>query len=196
MPRWEPDTRGRLERAAITLFAEHGFEATTVEEIAAAAGLARSGFFRYFRDKSDVFSGGQDSFATDFADAVRHAPDDMTALSAVTAGLASLADPWFSDGLRHLAPKRMAVIASSPDLQERELLKHRRTAEGIAAALRARGTGNTAAAIGAEVALLAFTRAVALWGDPTSTEPFVAVAHRVMADIADATRSLGEERTR
>ncbi len=39
MARWEPDARGRLEKAAMDLFEEHGYETTTVEEIATRAGL-------------------------------------------------------------------------------------------------------------------------------------------------------------
>lgn len=191
MPRWEPDARGRLERAALTLFAEQGFDATTVDEIAAAAGLARSGFFRYFRDKSDVFSGGQDRLAADFADAVRHAPSDLSPLLAVGTGLASLAEPWFTDEVRDLAPKRMAVVASSPDLQERDLLKHRVIADGIAAALRGRGTDDIVAAAAAELALLAFRRAVTAWGDPANSESFAEIARQVMTDIVSATRTLG-----
>jgi AcrR family transcriptional regulator len=47
-------TRGRLATAAFALFAEHGFAATTVDQITEAAGLGRRTFFRYFRSKEDV----------------------------------------------------------------------------------------------------------------------------------------------
>src|SRR6478736_6573830 len=59
MARWEPDSRGRLEQAALELFGERGFESTTVAEIAARAGLTERTFFRYFTDKREVlFWGG------------------------------------------------------------------------------------------------------------------------------------------
>ena len=52
--RWEPNARGRLERAAMDLYVERGFEQTTVAEIASRAGLTERTFFRYFSDKREV----------------------------------------------------------------------------------------------------------------------------------------------
>jgi AcrR family transcriptional regulator len=46
MDRWAPDARGRLERAALELYGEHGFDSTTVAEIAERAGLTERTFFR------------------------------------------------------------------------------------------------------------------------------------------------------
>ena len=60
MGRWEPNARGRLERAALALFVEHGYDATTVAQIADRAGLTKSTFFRHFADKREVLFGGQD----------------------------------------------------------------------------------------------------------------------------------------
>src|ERR1700759_1712311 len=51
MARWEPNARERLERAALALFAENGYDATTVAQIADRAGLTKSTFFRNFADK-------------------------------------------------------------------------------------------------------------------------------------------------
>jgi TetR/AcrR family transcriptional regulator, regulator of mycofactocin system len=47
-------SRAELEQAAFALFAARGFDATTVDEIAAAAGIGRRTFFRYFPSKNDV----------------------------------------------------------------------------------------------------------------------------------------------
>lgn len=54
MTRWPSGTADRLHLAALALFAEHGFEATTVEQIAAAAGVTPRTFHRLFRDKDEV----------------------------------------------------------------------------------------------------------------------------------------------
>ncbi|NGO73744.1 TetR family transcriptional regulator, partial [Streptomyces boncukensis] len=47
-------TRQALQDAALRLFEEHGFEATTVRDIATAAGVAERTFFRYFPSKEDL----------------------------------------------------------------------------------------------------------------------------------------------
>ncbi|HVS86414.1 MAG TPA: TetR family transcriptional regulator, partial [Gaiellaceae bacterium] len=54
MARWEPDARGRLAQAALELFAERGFDGTTVADIAERAGLTERTFFRHFADKREV----------------------------------------------------------------------------------------------------------------------------------------------
>ena len=56
MARWEPDARERLVRAALDLFAEQGYDDTTVVQIAERAGLTKSTFFRHFPDKREVLS--------------------------------------------------------------------------------------------------------------------------------------------
>ena len=73
MGRWQPDAQGRLQQAALTLFAKQGFESTTVAEIAEQAGLTKRTFFRYFADKREVLFQGADElkqlFVTEVADA-------------------------------------------------------------------------------------------------------------------------------
>src|ERR1700753_2421270 len=58
MGRWQPDARGRLEKAAMELYFERGFDETTVAEIAARAGLTERTFFRHFADKRETLFAG------------------------------------------------------------------------------------------------------------------------------------------
>src|SRR5664279_6015043 len=95
MGRWAPDARGRLERAAMELYGERGFESTTVAEIAERAGLTERTFFRHFADKREVlFSGGAalQEFLVGMVDA---APSSLAPIEALTAVLGSAADDIF-----------------------------------------------------------------------------------------------------
>src|SRR3954471_4182657 len=89
MGRWEPGARGRLLRAALELYADPGFEQTTVADIAARAGVTERTFFRYFADKREVlFSGGSDLQDRDVA-AIASAPADRAAYDVVVEGMAA-----------------------------------------------------------------------------------------------------------
>lgn len=61
MPRWPADSRERLVDAALGLFVEHGYAATTIDEIAARAGVTARTFFRHFVDKEEVLFSDDDS---------------------------------------------------------------------------------------------------------------------------------------
>jgi len=60
MARWEPNARERLVLAALDLFAEQGYDSTTVTQIAGRAGLTKTTFFRHFPDKREVLFAGQE----------------------------------------------------------------------------------------------------------------------------------------
>src|SRR5271166_5301144 len=116
MVRWEPDARGRLERAAMELYSERGFEQTTVADIAARAGLTERTFFRHFTDKREVLFGGSADFQALIAERVTGAPASMGPLDVVAAALEATSD--FFEERREFARQRHALIASHPELQE------------------------------------------------------------------------------
>ena len=66
-------SRDQLEQVALALFSARGFDATTVDDIASAAGIGRRTFFRYFPSKNDVvwgaFAEGLDELRAHLADA-------------------------------------------------------------------------------------------------------------------------------
>src|SRR5215472_3630839 len=82
MGRWEPDARGRLERAALELYGERGFEQTTVAEIAGRAGLTERTFFRHFADKREVLFAGSAALRDLIVNAVTSAPASATPIDA------------------------------------------------------------------------------------------------------------------
>src|SRR5271167_2751612 len=160
--RWAPDARERLETAALELFVENGFEETTVAQIADRADLNRATFFRHFADKREVLFGGEDVLATLFADAIRAAPPGAALTECLRAALAA-AGVALTPQQRAKAAQRVLVVAANTEVQERGLLKHARIAGSISAALRARGTDDLTARLGAEVGMLAFSVAVERW---------------------------------
>src|ERR1700748_1304161 len=89
MGRWEPNARGRLEEAALALFHERGYDRTTVEEIAARAGLTERTFFRYFADKREVLFSGSKMLEKTIIDRIADAPRDAAPLAAVAAAFAA-----------------------------------------------------------------------------------------------------------
>jgi AcrR family transcriptional regulator len=192
MARWEPNARERLERAALALFVERGYDATTVAEIADRAGLTKSTFFRHFADKPEVLFGTRDGMAERFADAIRTAPPEATTAGCLAAALESVATAFTPD--RHdLARQRQAVIAAHSELQERELLKHARLGSAMADTLRARGADDTTARLAAEMGVLALTTAFARWTEPDNRQPYTEIAHAVLRDLQACATTLGAD---
>src|SRR5690349_11408208 len=120
MARWEPDSRRRLHEAAFALYAERGFDNTTVAEIANRAGLTERTFFRHFADKREVLFAGSEVLQQAMVSAVAAAPESAAPLDAVAAGLDAAAARIPG---RETARQRQAIITANPELQERELIK-------------------------------------------------------------------------
>lgn len=169
MGRWEPDSRGRLERAALALFGEHGFENTTVAEIAARAGLTERTFFRYFADKREVLFGGAGSLQELLVSAVDRAPENADPLAVVVTAFEAAAA--MLQERREFAVQRQVVIAANAELREREVIKLALLAAAVAAALRRRGVPETAASLTADTGTAIFSAAFAAWiNDPEHRE--------------------------
>src|SRR5580692_5566914 len=138
MARWEPNASERLAVAALDLFAERGYENTSVIEIAKRAGLTKSTFFRHFQDKREVLFGGE-TMTGILAEGIATAPLDGTPLEAVANALDAVGREAFMPARREFSARRRAVIAANPKLQEREALKGLGLTASMADALRRRG---------------------------------------------------------
>jgi len=172
MARWEPDSRGRLRRAALELYGDRGFERTTVAEIAERAGLTERTFFRHFADKREVLFAGSGELEAALVEAVADAPATAAPLDAVAAGLEALGEllPARAEDSR----RRQAIIDANPELQERELIKLASLARALAGALRDRGVDDPAASLTAEVGIAIFKTAFERWIDEANDGPFAA----------------------
>jgi AcrR family transcriptional regulator len=173
MTRWEPNARGRLEQAALELYAERGFEHTTVAEIARRAGLTERTFFRHYSDKREVLFGGAGGLQETLVDTVADAPGSLSPLDAVAAGLEAAAD--LLQQHREFALRRQAIIAANPELQERELIKLASLAAAVADALRRRGVEDAAASLTAETGIAVFRTAFERWIDERNDRDFASL---------------------
>jgi len=181
MGRWEPGARSRLAQAALELFIERGYEATTVADIAARAGVTERTFFRHYADKREVLFGDPGEYNAVFTDAVAAAPADASPLDAATAALRA-AGEWF-EGRHPYARRRAAVIDAHAALQEREQIKRLHLSEAIAGALAARGTAPGAAALAAELTTVAFHQAFACWVAADEESDLGDIAVGVLAEL-------------
>ncbi|HUB40954.1 MAG TPA: TetR family transcriptional regulator [Streptosporangiaceae bacterium] len=161
MARWEPDSRGRLVQAALVLYAERGFENTTVAEIAARARLTERTFFRHFADKREVLFWGAAALEELLVSAVEAAPESDSPIEAITRALEATG-PMFEER-RDFARQRQRVIDASTELRERELIKLASLASALADALRRRGVAEPAATLTAEAGIAVFRVAFARW---------------------------------
>ena len=185
MPRWEPNAAERLATAALDLFAERGYDDTTVIDIAQRAGLGKTTFFRHFSDKREVLFGG--SAAADLlADAIAAAPAGATPLEAVTHALDAFGRVVFTTDRREFVTRRQAVINANPELQEREALKNVRLAESMADALRRREVADVAARVTAQLATLASAIAFERWSRTTTGEGWGDLARQALEEVRAA----------
>lgn len=173
--RWSPDARGRLERAAFELFAEQGYQATTVPQITARAGLTTRTFFRYFADKREVIFAGDE--IPDLARAaIQGAPAGIDPLDIVVHGLRTVADERFEGRHGEVGSVRRLVLSES-SLRERDARKRADLTDAVREAFAHRGLDLSEAAVIAETTVMLFHLALEAW----LTGP----AERRMADVVD-----------
>jgi AcrR family transcriptional regulator len=169
MPRWKPDARQRLVVEALSLFAEQGYDATTVAQISERAGLTRSTFFRHFADKREILTAGQKVLSQLLAEGIDAAPPDATPMTAVAAGLERASGEMTSFN-RELGPLLHAAIEANEELRNREALKSIGMATAIVDALTRRNVPEPTARVAAELGVLAFRIGYGRWADPARDE--------------------------
>ena len=185
MGRWEPDARGRLARVALELYAERGFEQTTVEDIAERAGVTERTFFRHFADKREVLFDGSAGLQHGLVDAIASAPAGLAPIDVVARAFADVGA--LLEERRPFARRRSAVIAANPALQERELLKMASLGAAATAALRARGVPPSDAALAAQAGVAVFSLAFELWVADESSAGLATIIDATFADLRAVT---------
>jgi AcrR family transcriptional regulator len=177
-------TREAIVAAAVELFEEHGYDSTSVAQIAERAEVGTRTFFRYFADKEDVLFGGPD------------ADDEVLALIRSSLAPAGASDSPLSAAERSARavldrlcaqaglPVRERIVAAAPALRARQLLKHDRYATVIEAELAQRhGLPPERAALLGRVVLTCAVLAYERWcADPSAA----AVGDQLERTLAEA----------
>jgi len=183
--RWQPNPSERLILAALDLFAERGYQNTTVIDIAERAGLTKSTFFRYFPDKREVLFGG-DTMTGLLVEGVAAAPVAATPLEAVANALDAIGREVFIPARREFSARRRAVIAANPELQEREALKGLCLTVSTTDALKRRGVPDLTACVAAQLGALTLKIAYERWSDTTNGDQFSDLAQQTLSELRAA----------
>jgi AcrR family transcriptional regulator len=175
-------TRERLTRAAMALFLERGFEATTLDDIAAAADISRRSFFHYFASKEDVVFAWQEEITAALTAAVAARPASESMLAAAENAISAVA--------RQLEPGEAIAMArlkrDNPALQARDQVKYEKLERALAEALGKRA-GHKAEKLQARLVAMITTGAMRiggeLWAAEGAREKPEALAKRSFAAI-------------
>jgi len=159
------ETLRRITDAGICLFIERGIDATTLDEIAAMAGISRRTFFHYFKSKDDILLGLQNGMGEMIAERVRRADFAVSPFEAVRASVIAVCAEVPTDdivAIDRLMRSSLAVQAR----KQASYVEHERT---LFAALRMR------------------------WTDPAREMALRLVAMLAIGAIRLATEALGQE---
>jgi AcrR family transcriptional regulator len=128
-------TRASLREHALRLFGEQGYHATTVEQIAAAAEVSPSTFFRYFPTKEDLVL--QDDMDTRMIEALERQPAGLGPVAAVRAASREVFGSYTAADL-DVIQQNMALTLSVPEVRARALDEFARTIAVVSEALAKR----------------------------------------------------------
>lgn len=180
-------TRRLLQRTAMDLFAERGFDHVTIDEIAAACDVSRTTVFRYFPTKEDLVVGTEPERLDELRAAFEQRPRREPVFDAVRHAVVAVAERYEHDRAQLLAAQELITANSS--LAARGLEIHAEWVDAFARLIASRTTGSESANLRARVlasAVMAAMRvAIEEWLTPGHTGE---LAHL----IGDALDLLGE----
>ena len=175
-------TRERLTRAAMALFRERGFEATTLDDIAAAAEVSRRSFFHYFASKEDVVFAWQEELTAALVAAVAARPASESTLAAAENAISAM--------VRQLDPSEAIAMSrlkrDNPALRARDQVKYEKLERALAEALGQRSPAKAERVQARLVAMIA-TGAMRigdeLWTSEGAREKPEALVKRIFAAV-------------
>jgi AcrR family transcriptional regulator len=180
--RKKEQTRAAIQREALRLIEEQGYDATTCEQIAAAADVSPATLFRYYPTKEDIVL--QDVYDPMIAEAVRSRPAGEAPLTAVRGGFADTLATVYSAEFE-VVRQRTALILSVPELRTRTREQQDSLVEHLAGAVADR-EARRGADVDAQVVAAACASAVSI-----AVERWAAGADELPALVDDALAALG-----
>jgi len=177
-------TRRAIQQHALRLFLADGYEATTVGQIAAAAGISHMTFFRYFPTKESVVEA--DDYDPMIAELIPARPAGEAPLTAVGAALAG-ALRAMPDDEQQAVLVRTRLILRTPALRARMSENQRATQRLLAEALAARerlDPSELRIQVLAGAALAVLTAAVTAWADSPETSSLADVVETAFATLS------------
>jgi AcrR family transcriptional regulator len=186
--------RQALIDAALELFAEHGFDDTSTDEIAAAAGVSPRTFFRYFPTKESVLFSGEYDFMRLFAGALMAQDPDIPGFEAICRTLVALAPRV--EPLRERVRLYELAIASSMLLRGREQATLEDNTKVMAAAIAERRglkQPDDSCEILSALSHVALRRALESWLARSPRQAFaeiIVIEFRRLAAVIDEARSI------
>ena len=128
-------THEAIQGAALRLFREQGYEQTTIEQIAEAAEVSPSTFFRYFPTKEDIVL--HDALDPLFFGSFAEQPPELSPIQAMRASMRAVLERLTPQELE-IERERQELIMAVPDLRARMLDGFATTMRGMAAQLAER----------------------------------------------------------
>ena len=123
-------SRTEIEHIALDLFTHRGFDTTTVDDIAAAAGIGRRTVFRYYASKNDIPWGAFDEQLDRMRATFAALPRDLSVMDGVRAAVLDFNDVPPSEQLWHR--RRLRLILDTPALQAHSTLRYAAWREVVA----------------------------------------------------------------
>jgi len=169
----------------MSLYAEQGYDGTTVAQIADRAGVTARTFFRHFADKREVLFAGSEELEQRMVEALLAAPESASPMDAIEAALLAAAD-LFVDR-RDYSRRRQAVITATPELREREFIKMASLAAAFTDALGRRGVAPDLASLAAETSVAVFRVSFERWVADPSDPDLADVMRKTLANLSGLT---------
>ncbi|MDX8453110.1 TetR/AcrR family transcriptional regulator [Mesorhizobium sp. VK9D] len=182
------ETKKRITEKGIALFLKRGVDQTTLDEIAAAAGISRRTFFYYFTSKDEILLSVLSGIGELLTDAVRNAPAGSTPIDAVWDAVVSVCDAIPANDMIELD----RLMRTSPSVQARKQAFYVQQEGEIYAALKERWPEperSTALRTVAMISVGALRVAADIFTQEKGTRPMIELLEEIFGSAAKEIRS-------